>query len=107
MDCRCSHRKPSCIRVFGVCDKRIFYKISEAESEDESGDKLDGEDESISVKYKSTSPDEVYSPLIMCTYLNEEKRIPLRDANSRTHHPVACMKFIPHETTLGTTALYH
>lgn len=66
------------------------------ESGDESGDKFNAEDEYISVK--STSPDNSI-PLAMCRYLHEEKRIPLRDANSRTPHLVTCMKFISRETT--------
>ena len=87
--------------VFGICDKRIFYKIFRAicaESGDESGEKFNGEDESISVKSQSTSPDNGIA-LAKCRYLHEEQRIPLRDANSRTPHLVTRMKFISRETT--------
>ena len=111
LDCRCCHRKRSCIHKC-MClwylpqeDLLENFRAMCAESGDESGEDFDREDESISLQFQSTSPDEVYPPvdnevvLAMCKYLHEEKRIPLRDANSRTPHPLTCMKFVPRETT--------
>ena len=111
LDCRCCRRKRSCIHKC-MClwylrqeDLLENFRAVCAESGDESGEEFDREDESISLQFQSTSPDEVYPPvdnevvLAMCKYLHEEKRIPLRDANSRTPHPLTCMKFVPRETT--------
>ena len=111
LDCRCCRRKCSCIHKC-MClwylrqdDLLENFRAMCTESGDESGQEFDREDESISLQFRSTSPDEVYPPvdnevvLAMCKYLNEEKRIPLRDANSCTPHPPTCMKFVPRETT--------
>ena len=104
LDCLSCHRKCSfihiCMCLWYLRQEHLLqnFRAICAESGDENGDKFNGEDESISVKSQSTSPDNGVV-LAKCRYLHEEKRIPLRDANSCTPHLVTCMKFIPRETT--------
>ena len=78
LDCRSCHRKCSfihkcmCLWYLRQEDLLQNFRAICAESGDESGDKFNGEDESISVKSQSTSPDNGIA-LAMCRYLHEKK----------------------------------
>lgn len=119
LDCRCCRRKRSCIhkciclwylRQDNLLDNfRSAGTESEEDCDIESGDR----DESSSIESQSTYTHVLYPPddrgilEAMCRYLQNEKRIPIRNNNPTIPDPVTCLRFVPLETTchLCSTAL--
>ena len=107
LDCRCCRRKRSCIHkcvclwylpqedlleISELCARRVETKVVKNSIEKTSPFPYNFNQHPL-MKFI------LEVVLAICKYLHGEKCIPLRDANSRTPHPLTCMKFVPCETT--------